>query len=129
MDIPIFGILQSLGGGLGDVCGFIPYCNLFMIGFKVFILVFIVGWVRKRLGGGTIASVVMLFVGYFVLFPGWFLFGPLGIFWLLALSHLTHLITTFGFAKGSLTKEHEQMEEAAGKKMAKQTTAEKFRGQ
>ncbi len=129
LNIPFFHLFQSMGGNLGTACNFIPYCNLIMTGFKIIILVFIVGWVRKRLGGGTLASVIMLIIGYFVLFPGWFLFGPLGVLWLIVLSHLTHLITTFGFAKGSLLQKEKKMQGKAEKRMMQEKGAGRYRNQ
>ena len=89
--------LQGVGGVFGEVCHFIPNCDLVMTGLKILVLLFIVGWVRSRLGGGLIATIVMLFVGYFVLFPYWFLFGPLSIIYVLAIVGASGLVMDFVF--------------------------------
>jgi len=98
------GFMQTLLGtglsSMGGICGLIPYCELVLLGFKIVILMFIVGWVRSHLGGGLVATIVMLFLGYLALFQYFYVFGPITILYLLVIMGATGIIQDFAFGGG-----------------------------
>ena len=93
------GAGQSAGGAFSFVCGMSKECEYLILGLRVVVLLFLVGWVRSRMGGGLIATVVLLFVGYLVLFQFWWLFGPLAIVYLAAMYGALGMFITFLFTK------------------------------
>ena len=97
------GFLDSvLGGGtslFGGACSLIPNCELVLLGLKIVMLLFIVGWVRSHLGGGLVATIVMLFIGYLALFQYFYMFGPLTIVYLLIIMNVGGMITDFAFGR------------------------------
>ena len=97
------GFLQSVlnsGGGIaGGACSFIPNCELVMLGLKIVMLLFIVGWVRGHLGGGLLATIVMLFLGYLALFQYFAVFGPLTLVYLLVIMGAGGVITDLAFGR------------------------------
>lgn len=95
----IIDVMKSFAGGFSGICSMIPQCELIMLGFRIIVLLFLIQWVRMRLGGGMIASVVVLVIGYFVLFEFWWLFGPLAIVYLAAIFGAIGLVTDFFFTK------------------------------
>ncbi len=74
--------------------------NLVILGLKIVVLVFIVGWVRAHIGGGRLGTFLMLLIGYLVLFRYWFLTGPLAILYLLAITGITGLAMDIVFTHG-----------------------------
>ncbi|MCD6522161.1 MAG: hypothetical protein J7K68_00270 [Candidatus Diapherotrites archaeon] len=98
----ILEMMQNISNVFGGLCGLVPQCRYIMIGLKIVVLLFLVGWVRNRLGSGLIATIVLLFVGYLILFPFWPIFGPLAIVYLAAMYGALGLIVTFIFAKSHL---------------------------
>lgn len=64
-------IKQRLFGGLLEEVGWL------MIGFKLVVLIFIVGFVRSRFGGGPLVTILTLGIGYIVFFQQWYIFGPM----------------------------------------------------
>lgn len=64
-------IKQKLFGGLLEEVGWL------MIGFKLVVLIFIVGFVRSRFGGGPLVTLLTLGIGYIVFFQQWYIFGPM----------------------------------------------------
>ena len=97
------GILQSIlssgMGAAGGACSFIPYCEVVMLGLKIVMLLFIIGWVRSHLGGGLLATMVMLFIGYLALFQYFAVFGPLTILYLLIIMGVGGAITDLAFGR------------------------------
>ncbi len=63
-------------------------------------LLFIVGWVRGHLGGGLVATIVMLFLGYLALFQYFYVFGPLTIVYLLIIMGVGGAVTDLAFGGG-----------------------------
>jgi F0F1-type ATP synthase assembly protein I len=98
------GFINDAVGGfyglLGGACRFIPYCELVLLGFKVVMLLFLVGWVRSHLGGGLVATIVMLVLGYLVLFVYFDIFGPLTLVYLLLIMGVTGIIQDLAFGGG-----------------------------
>ena len=80
-----FSLVDLLFGGM------IQKFNLVMLGLKLVILVFLVGWVRAHIGGGRLGTFIMLFLGYLLLFRYWALTGPIAILYLLAITGITGL--------------------------------------
>ncbi|MCK4327691.1 MAG: hypothetical protein KAW41_04410 [Candidatus Diapherotrites archaeon] len=93
-------VLSSGMGTMGGVCAFIPYCELVILGLKIVMLLFIIGWVRGHLGGGLVATIVMLFIGYLALFQYFYVFGPLTIVYLLIIMGIGGAITDLAFGGG-----------------------------
>ena len=93
----IFNALSKIG--FGSLYKAVPQLGFLMIGLRIVVLLFLIGWVRTHMGGGTIATVVMLVIGYFMLFKYWYLFGPLAIIYLLAIFGAMGLITDFLFTR------------------------------
>ncbi len=77
--------------------------NLVMLGFKVVVLVFIVGWVRAHIGGGRLGTFIMLFLGYLLLFRYWALTGPIALLYLMAITGITGLAMDIVFTRGYYT--------------------------
>lgn len=73
--------------------------NLVILGLKLVILIFIVGWVRVHIGGGRWGTFIMLLIGYLALFKYWFLTGPIAIIYLLAISGITGLAMDVVFTR------------------------------
>ncbi len=89
-----FGSMLGMGGGL---CTLIPYCNLVILGLKIVMLLFIIGWVRGHLGGGMVATIVMLFIGYLALFQYFYVFGPMTIVYLLIIMGIGGMVQDLAF--------------------------------
>jgi hypothetical protein len=62
--------------------------DLIILGFKIVVLLFIVQFVRSRFGSGPIVTILILVLGYIVLFQLWAVFAP-GMF--------IYLLIFFGF--------------------------------
>ena len=93
------GVLGSGMGLFGGACSFIPNCEFIMLGLKIVMLLFIVGWVRGHLGGGLVATIVMLFIGYLALFQYFAIFGPLTIVYLLVIMGVGGMVTDMAFGR------------------------------
>ena len=93
-------VFDALFGGMGSLCNMLPYCDFLMIGFKIVLLMFVIGWVREHLGGGMIAAVVTLILGYLALFPFFYIFGPMLLVYLLMILGFVNIIQDFAFGKG-----------------------------
>jgi hypothetical protein len=88
---------------LGSIVKFAcPWCDLFFFGFQIVTLLFVIGWIRSHIGGGTIATVVMLIIGYFIFFQMWWMFGPLTILYLAVMFGVAGIIMDIAFSKGYL---------------------------
>ncbi len=93
-------VMEAIFSAMGGVCNMLPYCNYILIGFKLVLLMFVIGWVREHLGGGMIASVVILLLGYLALFPYFFIFGPMLVLYLFMIMGFTGIIQDMAFGKG-----------------------------
>ena len=107
-------VFDAIFGALGGVCNMLPNCDLIVIGFKIVLLMFVIGWVREHLGGGTIASIVMLILGYLALFPYFYLFGPMLAVYLVIMLGLANIIQdlTFGLGFYGLSAEEKAQKQA-----------------
>ncbi len=88
--------------------------NLVILGLKLVVLIFIVGWVRTHIGGGKLGTFLMLFIGYLALFRYWFLTGPIAIIYLLAITGVTGLAMDIVFTRSYYTKGGGGMEAMEG---------------
>ena len=70
-----------------------------MFGFRILVLLFLVGWVRNHLGGGTIATVVMLVVGYLLLFQFWEVYGFLVFIYLIIIVGFANVVMDIAFGR------------------------------
>lgn len=73
--------------------------GLVMLGFKIVILIFIVGWVRGHLGGGLTATVAVLIIGWLVLFQYFYIFGWLAVFYLILIIGGSGVIMDLAFGQ------------------------------
>ena len=62
--------------------------DLVMLGFKIVVLLFIIQFTRGRFGGGPLVTILVLVIGYIMLFSLWPIFGPM---------MLIYFIIAFGF--------------------------------
>ncbi|MCD6414632.1 MAG: hypothetical protein J7L23_03310 [Candidatus Diapherotrites archaeon] len=89
-------------GFLGDIKNTI---DLLFLGFKVVVLVFLVGWVRGHLGGGIIATVAILIIGWLVLFKYFYLFGPMAVIYLILIVGGSGVIMDIAFGRSMYLEE------------------------
>lgn len=101
-------VMDAIFGSLGSVCNMLPYCNLILIGFKLVLLMFVIGWVREHLGGGMVASVVILVLGYLALFPYFYIFGPMLLVYLIMVMGFVGVVQDLAFGKGFYGLEAEE---------------------
>ncbi|MCD4740342.1 hypothetical protein K8R43_04070 [archaeon] len=78
--------------------------ELLMLGFKIVLMIFLIGWVRGHLGGGLIAAVVILILGYFVIFEYFIIFGPMFLFYLIIIIGGGVVVQDLAFGKEHYTK-------------------------
>ena len=82
MDLTVL-FIESILGTLGNDI------NLLVLGFKLVILLFIIAFVRGRLGAGPIVTILVFLFAYIILFTEYFaIFGP---------AMFIYLFITFGF--------------------------------
>jgi Na+-translocating ferredoxin:NAD+ oxidoreductase RnfE subunit len=107
-------VFDAIFGTMGAACNMLPNCDLIVIGFKIVLLMFVIGWVREHLGGGTIASIVMLILGYLTLFPYFYLFGPMLAVYLVIMLGLANIIQdlTFGLGFYGMSPEEKAQKQA-----------------
>lgn len=79
--------------------------ELVMLGFKIVILLFIVGWVRGHLGGGLAATIVILIMGWFVLFQYFYLFGPMAFIYIVLIIGGAGIIGDIAFGRSMYMEE------------------------
>lgn len=79
--------------------------DLIMLGFRIVILVFLVGWVRSHLGGGIVATVAVLIIGWLVLFQYFSLFGPLAVLYLILIVGGSGVIMDIAFGRSMYLEE------------------------
>lgn len=96
--------------------------DLILLGIKVFLLLYIVRWVRRRLTNSTAMTVIILVLGYLLLFRWSGFWIPVLVF-LLALSHGV-LELAFDLAIGKPWKKSE-MGEGEKKKAAEKRKGER----
>lgn len=73
--------------------------DLVILGFKIVVLLFIVQFARNRFGGGTLVTVLILVLGYIMLFPLWPIFGPMMFIYLFIVFGFSMLVMDLAIAK------------------------------
>lgn len=77
---------------------------------KIFVLLMIVSWVKNHVGSGPLAWIIVGGMGYFILFDGWKLFGPIYILYMLLMFGVSGVVIDFFFVGGGGSPEREGME-------------------
>jgi hypothetical protein len=82
-------VLLGFWSSLNPFASAMEDLSLLMMAFKIVILLFIIQFVRNRFGGGTIVTLLVLGLGYVMLFTNYFaIFGPM---------MFIYLFISFGF--------------------------------
>src|SRR3989344_4558127 len=78
---------------------------------KIFVLMTIVSWVRNHVGTGSLSWILIGGMGYFILFDGWKLFGPIYVLYILLMFGVSAILIDFFFVgAGGPPKDEEGME-------------------
>jgi len=88
--LTILASLNPLDYILKPVTNIMDTINLVILGFKIVVLLFIVQFVRGRFGGGPIVTILILVLGYVVLFSN---LAPI-----LSTAMFIYLFIIFGFS-------------------------------
>lgn len=64
---------------------------------KIFAALMLASWVKNHVGGGPLGIILMGAVGWFVLFDGWALFGPIYVLYMLLMFGISGVIIDFFF--------------------------------
>jgi hypothetical protein len=73
--------------------------DLIMFAIKLVVLLFIVSFVRGHFQAGTIVTILVLILGYIILFQYWMLFGPLMIIYILIVFGFTSILFDLSIVK------------------------------
>ena len=96
---------------------------------KIFVLLTLISWVNNHIGKGPLSLILIGGIGYFVLFDGWKLFGPIYVLYMLLMFGVSGVIIDFFFVGGGGGPEKEGMESPVSsgvdiqKRMASQKAA------
>ena len=74
---------------------------------KIFVLMTLVSWVNNHVGKGPLAWILIAGMGYFILFDGWKIFGPIYILYMLLMFGISGVIIDFFFVGGGGAPERE----------------------
>src|SRR3989344_947906 len=77
---------------------------------KIFVLMTIANWVRNHLGSSPLSWILIAGLGYFILFDGWAIFGPIYLLYLLLGFGVSSVIIDFFFVGGGGQPENGDME-------------------
>jgi len=88
--LTIIASLNPIDWILKPVTNIMDTVNLLILGFKIVVLLFIVQFVRGRFGGGPIVTILILVLGYVVLFSN---LAPI-----LSTAMFIYLFIIFGFS-------------------------------
>lgn len=77
---------------------------------KIFALLTIVSWIRNHVEDGPLAWIIMAGMGYFILFDGWAIFGPIYVLYMLLMFGVSAVVIDFFFVGGGGAPEVEGME-------------------
>ncbi|MCR4368350.1 MAG: hypothetical protein NUV67_00410 [archaeon] len=81
---------------------------------KIFVLMTLVSWVKNHVGEGPLSWILIAGMGYFILFDGWRLFGPIYVLYMLLMFGVSGVIIDFFFVGGGGAPEREGMESPVG---------------
>ncbi len=91
MALPATGLL------VGEIFEFFGDINLIL---KIFVLITIASWVRNHLGDSPLTWILIGGIGYFVLFDGWAIFGPVYFLYILLGFGVSSILIDFFFIGG-----------------------------
>src|SRR3989344_3119019 len=95
-------------GGLIFIFEFLSDINFII---KVFAALTLASWIRNHLGNSPLTWIIMMGLGYFILFDLWALFGPFYLIYLLLMFGVSGIIIDFFFiGAGSPPEGSEGME-------------------
>ncbi|HIH10415.1 MAG TPA: hypothetical protein HA254_07165 [Candidatus Diapherotrites archaeon] len=77
---------------------------------KVFVMMTLANWVRNHLGDSPVSWILIVGIGYFVLFDGWAVFGPIYLLYLLLGFGVSSIIIDFFFVGAGGPPEQEGIE-------------------
>lgn len=64
---------------------------------KIFAAMMLISWIKNHVGTGMLGIVLMVAIGFFVLFDGWALFGPIYVLYMLLMFGLSGVLIDFFF--------------------------------
>lgn len=77
---------------------------------KIFVLMTLVSWVKNHLGTGPLSWILVAGMGYFILFDGWKIFGPIYVLYMLLMFGVSSVVIDFFFVGGGGGPEKEGLE-------------------
>ena len=97
---------------------------------KIFVLLTLISWVNNHIGKGPLSLILIGGIGYFVLFDGWKLFGPIYVLYMLLMFGISGVIIDFFFVGGGGGPEKEGMESpvSSGVDIQKRMASQKASG-
>lgn len=79
---------------------------------KIFVLMTLANWVKNHLGNSPLSWILIVGLGYFILFDGWAIFGPIYVLYLLLAFGVSSVIIDFFFVGAGGPPEAEGVEES-----------------
>ncbi len=70
----------------------------------------LVSWVKNHLGTGPLSWILVAGMGYFILFDGWKIFGPIYVLYMLLMFGVSSVVIDFFFVGGGGGPEKEGLE-------------------
>ena len=67
---------------------------------KIFVLLTLISWVKNHVGSGPLSWILVAGMGYFILFDGWRIFGPIYVLYMLLMFGVSGVIIDFFFVGG-----------------------------
>ena len=77
---------------------------------KIFAALMLASWIKNHVGGGVLGIILMAAMGWFILFDGWALFGPIFVLYMLLMFGISGVIIDFFFVGQGGPPEVEGME-------------------
>ena len=75
---------------------------------KIFVLMTLVSWVRNHLGTGALSWILIGAMGYFILFDGWAIFGPIYLLYMLLMFGVSAVLIDFFFRSAGCPPQQEE---------------------
>jgi len=92
----------------------------------------IVSWIKNHVGSGPLSYIIMLGMGYFIIFDGWKIFGPIYVLYMLLMFGISGVIIDFFFVGGGQPEGKDGMDSPVSSgadiqsRMAKQSVAQRM---
>ena len=100
---------------------------------KIFVLLTLISWVNNHIGKGPLSLILIGGIGYFVLFDGWKLFGPIYVLYMLLMFGVSGVIIDFFFvgggSSGGAEKEGMESPVSSGVDLQKRMASQRAAGQ